>query len=89
MAANLPLPANRPSVPPEVSAYLERSGLTALGASAFALTGDASDRRYFRVQKPGGESLVVALHAAPFDYETLPFVNVARLLQRIPLPVPA
>ncbi|MFB3853008.1 MAG: aminoglycoside phosphotransferase family protein [Vicinamibacterales bacterium] len=88
MAANL-LPADRPPVPPEVNAYLERRGLAALGATAFPLTGDASDRRYFRLLKPGGESLVVALHAAPFDFETLPFVNVARLLEQVPVPIPA
>ena len=29
------------------------------------------------------------LHAGPIDFATLPFVNVARLLQEVPLPVPA
>jgi aminoglycoside/choline kinase family phosphotransferase len=31
---------------------------------------------------------VLALHAGPIDFATLPFANVAALLQRIPLPVP-
>ena len=45
------------------------------------LTGDASDRRYFRVIAPDGSTFVLALHAAPFSYDTLPFVNVAALLR--------
>jgi aminoglycoside/choline kinase family phosphotransferase len=35
-----------------------------------------------------GRSNVLALHAQPFEFETLPFVNVARLFQAVPLPVP-
>jgi aminoglycoside/choline kinase family phosphotransferase len=53
------------------------------------LTGDASDRRYFRVLPPGGRSFVLAVNAGPFDYNTLPFVNVAELFRAMPLPVPA
>jgi aminoglycoside/choline kinase family phosphotransferase len=53
------------------------------------LTGDASDRRYFRIIGADGASTVLALHAAPIAFDTLPFVNVAELLRRIPLPVPA
>ena len=33
-------------------------------------------------------SLVLALHVDRIDFATLPFANVARLLQRVPLPVP-
>src|SRR6185503_18422796 len=29
-----------------------------------------------------------AVHAGPIEFATLPFVNVARLLQQMPLPVP-
>ena len=36
-----------------------------------------------------GDSIVLALHAGPIDFETLPFVTVARLLRAVPLPVPA
>src|SRR5206468_3882845 len=36
-----------------------------------------------------GGSHVLALHAGPIDFATLPFANVAELLQQIPLPVPA
>jgi hypothetical protein len=52
------------------------------------LTGDASDRRYFRVLSGGDEPLVLAVYAAPFDYDALPFVNVAELFTSIPVPVP-
>jgi len=53
------------------------------------LTGDASDRRYFRVLPPEGKSFVLAVSAAPFDYKSLPFVNVAELFSAMGLPVPA
>jgi aminoglycoside/choline kinase family phosphotransferase len=53
------------------------------------LTGDASDRRYFRILFADGDSIVLALHAGPIDFASLPFANVAGLLQQMPLPVPA
>jgi aminoglycoside/choline kinase family phosphotransferase len=53
------------------------------------LTGDASDRRYFRILLSDGPSIVLALHAGPIDFATLPFANVSDLFRRIPLPVPA
>ena len=53
------------------------------------LSGDASNRRYVRVVRPDRESIVLALYAEPFEYESLPFVNVAELLRQIPVPVPA
>ena len=71
-----------------VKQFITRSALTHEGAHVVPLTGDASDRRYFRVITRDGRSRVLALHAAPFSFETLPFVNVARLFQAIPLPVP-
>jgi hypothetical protein len=52
------------------------------------LTGDASDRKYFRIIPVDGPSIVLALHADAIDYSTLPFANVGRLLQQVPLPVP-
>ncbi len=52
------------------------------------LTGDASDRRYFRVIPKEGRSFVLAVNATPFDYAALPFVNVAELLSAMPVPVP-
>ena len=44
------------------------------------LTGDASDRRYFRVLLKDATPIVLALHPGPIDFATMPFVAVARLL---------
>lgn len=71
-----------------IDRYLEESGLAEKQARVVPLTGDASDRRYFRVIPADGPSLVLALHAGPIDFATLPFANVAHLMERIPLPVP-
>jgi len=72
-----------------IAAYLSESGLAERQPRIVPLTGDASDRKYFRVHLADGESLVLALHAGPIDFASLPFANVAELLQKIPLPVPA
>jgi aminoglycoside/choline kinase family phosphotransferase len=70
-----------------IDQYLRTSGLT--GATRIVpLTGDASDRKYFRVIPEAAPSLVLALHAGPIDFASLPFANVADLFARIPLPVP-
>ena len=53
------------------------------------LTGDASDRRYFRVLRRNGPSRVLALHVEPFDADAQPFCRVAQLLAAMPLPIPA
>jgi len=52
------------------------------------LTGDASDRRYFRILTPDAPSIVLSLYSAPFKFDDLSFVNVARLLERMPVPIP-
>jgi N-acetylmuramate 1-kinase len=67
--------------------YLERSGISA-AARVVPLTGDASDRKYFRVLPPDGEPQVLAVHAGAITYATLPFVNVAELLEQMPVPIP-
>lgn len=72
-----------------VEAYLSRTGLAARGARVVPLTGDASDRRYYRLHVPDMPSRVLAVYPGPFDYPTLTFVNVGELLLRMPLPVPA
>ncbi len=71
-----------------IDRYLRTSGLATRAPRVVPLTGDASDRRYFRVLLADGESIVLALHAGAIDYATLPFANVARLFGAIPLPVP-
>jgi aminoglycoside/choline kinase family phosphotransferase len=52
------------------------------------LTGDASDRRYFRVLVRDATPIVLAVHAGPIDFATMPFVSIARLFREVPLPVP-
>jgi aminoglycoside/choline kinase family phosphotransferase len=69
--------------------YLRDAGLAGKNARVVPLTGDASDRRYFRIIPADGPSIVLALHAAAIDFASLPFANVAELLQSVPLPVPA
>jgi aminoglycoside/choline kinase family phosphotransferase len=71
-----------------ITRYLARHALTPQVTSVLPLTGDASDRRYFRVLQRDGSSLVLALHAGPIAFESMPFVRVARLMDEIPLPVP-
>jgi hypothetical protein len=78
-----------PVLPDRVTAYLDRSGLGAEATTVLPLTGDASDRRYFRVLRRDGPSRVLALHSEPFDSETLPFCRVAQLLAAMPLPIPS
>ncbi len=72
----------------KIEGYLARSGLSSQSPRVMPLTGDASDRRYFRVLLPDGGSIVLALNAAPFEFDRLPFVNVARLLAEMPVPIP-
>jgi len=72
-----------------IAGYLERSSLAKSRPRVVPLTGDASDRRYFRVLVPDRPSIVLSLYSAPFEFETMSFVNVARLLARMPVPVPA
>jgi aminoglycoside/choline kinase family phosphotransferase len=72
-----------------IDQYLRETGLAGRNARVVPLTGDASDRKYFRIIPSDGPSIVVALHAGPIDFATLPFANVGPLLQRIPLPVPS
>ena len=75
------------AIDPRVSQFLAESRLDA-DAKVLPLTGDASDRRYFRVLLRGQPSQVLALHTGPIEFETLPFVNVSRLFSAMPVPVP-
>jgi N-acetylmuramate 1-kinase len=72
-----------------IDRYLAGSGLAGATPRVVPLTGDASDRKYFRIIPADGPSIVLALHAGAIDFATLPFANVGTLLQQIPLPVPA
>ncbi len=71
-----------------ITEFLATTGLAARGARAMPLTGDASDRRYFRVLLRDEPSQVLAVHPGPIAFDTLPFANVARLLSAMPVPVP-
>src|SRR6186713_490225 len=71
-----------------IQGYLNRSGLAAGNPRVVPLTPDASDRRYFRVLLPGAQSIVLSLYSAPFDVTKLPFVNVATLMAKMPVPIP-
>jgi aminoglycoside/choline kinase family phosphotransferase len=71
-----------------IQRFLVESGLADDRARVVPLTGDASDRKYFRIIPPGGPSIVLALHAGAIQFAALPFANVASLLEQIPLPVP-
>jgi aminoglycoside/choline kinase family phosphotransferase len=71
-----------------IDRFLQNSGLAGANPRVVPLTGDASDRKYFRIIPADGPSLVLALHAGPIDFASLPFARVGELLQQIPLPVP-
>lgn len=71
-----------------IDGYLQRTGLASQSPRVVPLTGDASDRRYFRILVAEGPSIVLSLYSKPFEYETLSFVNVAGLLARMPVPIP-
>jgi N-acetylmuramate 1-kinase len=71
-----------------IDGYLQQSGLAEKSPRVVPLTGDASDRRYFRVLAKKRPSIVLSLYSKPFEYETLSFVNVAGLLAKMPVPIP-
>lgn len=71
-----------------IQAFLTGSSPGGHEAKVVPLTGDASDRRYFRVLFRDEVPRVLAVHPGPIDFDALPFVNVARLLSSMPVPVP-
>jgi N-acetylmuramate 1-kinase len=71
-----------------IDGYLARHGASARRRRIVSLTGDASDRKYYRIFGADAAPIVLSLYAAPFEFDTLPFVNVARLLERMPVPIP-
>jgi hypothetical protein len=73
-------------IPSPVEGYLERH--QARDARVVTLTGDASDRRYFRVLSKDAAPFVLSVYSAPFEYAALPFVNVHALFDAMPVPVP-
>lgn len=71
-----------------INRFLAGLGPQSRDAKVVPLTGDASDRRYFRVLFRDAPPQVLAVHPGPMDFDALPFVNVARLLSAMPVPVP-
>ena len=71
---------------PRLQQYLSEHRIDA--QTVVPLTGDASDRRYFRVLVKDAAPMVLALHQGAIEVESMPFVAVARLLAQVPLPVP-
>src|SRR5215510_1194053 len=71
-----------------IHGYFERNAIVSRKPRIVPLTPDASDRRYFRILLPDAPSIVLSLYAAPFDVRTLPFVNVATLMAKMPVPIP-
>jgi N-acetylmuramate 1-kinase len=73
---------------PRLEQYLAEQHLTGQTLKVMPLTGDASDRRYYRVLLKDAKPIVLALHAGPIDYAAMPFVAIAKLLSEVPVPVP-
>lgn len=71
-----------------VQEYIDRSAASQ-PLRVVPLTGDASDRKYFRLLSQDSPSRVLALYPGAFDYRSMPFVNVAGLLAHMPVPIPA
>ena len=71
-----------------IARYLQQQDLESRVTKVLPLTGDASDRRYYRVLPRNGDPFVLAVYSAPFDPQTLPFVNTAELFAALPVPVP-
>jgi N-acetylmuramate 1-kinase len=88
-----PAPASAPRADHDSVALLlehleERRGRAAEGIRVTPLSGDASTRRYFRLQGPSG-SEVASLYPEAFSPDDLPFLSVRALLADLGLPVPA
>ena len=73
---------------PRLEQFLAEHNLAEQTQKVVPLTGDASDRRYFRLLLKNSKSIVLALHAGPIEFQTMPFVSIAKLLSEVPVPVP-
>jgi aminoglycoside/choline kinase family phosphotransferase len=71
-----------------IDQFLSVAGLAGQVTTVVPLTGDASDRKYFRVLMRNAPTQVLAVHPQAIDFERLPFANVARLYSAMPVPVP-
>jgi aminoglycoside/choline kinase family phosphotransferase len=71
-----------------IDRFFEGRGITPGEVRVVALTGDASDRQYFRAQARGEPTQVLAVHPRAIVFDELPFANVMRLLAAMPVPAP-
>ena len=81
-------PLISPDANERIGAYLASTPFGLRRPRVVPLTGDASDRRYFRVFLEGDDSLVLALHTGPIAFDTMPFATMAALLERMAVPAP-
>ena len=72
-----------------IGAYVKaKHGEGASKVKVVPLSGDASTRRYYRLES-GGTSYVLALYPEPFQPGELSYLTVHSLLESYGLPVPA
>jgi aminoglycoside/choline kinase family phosphotransferase len=71
-----------------IDQFLKEAGVSEQVTTVVPLTGDASDRKYFRVLMRNAPTQVLAVHPQAIDFERLPFANVSRLYSAMPVPVP-
>jgi aminoglycoside/choline kinase family phosphotransferase len=71
-----------------IDRFLKDAGVATQVTTVVPLTGDASDRKYFRVLLRNAPTQVLAVHPQAIDFERLPFANVSRLYSAMPVPVP-
>jgi aminoglycoside/choline kinase family phosphotransferase len=71
-----------------IDEFLSQAGVADQVTTVVPLTGDASDRKYFRVLMRHAPTQVLAVHPQAIDFERLPFANVLRLYGAMPVPVP-
>ena len=77
-----------PDISQRIDAYLASTSFGRRRPRVVPLTGDASDRRYFRVCLDGDDSIVLALHTGAIAFDTMPFATMSALLERMSVPVP-
>jgi hypothetical protein len=66
-----------------IDRYLDETGIAGDKPRVVPLTGDASDRKYFRIIPSDGAPIVLALHAGAIDFATLPFAKQSDYAQAI------
>ena len=71
-----------------IDRFLKDTGVANQVTTVVPLTGDASDRKYFRVLLRNAPTQVLAVHPQAIEFERLPFANVSRLYSAMPVPVP-